>query len=313
MSDEILEKMRNLTAVHEPHGGIKLPPIVRPGGIKKPSHAKGIVIAIDFGTTFSGVAYSCDALPLSESTVPLRELRQLIRSVDIIRSWPNPDHSYIEKTATKLAYANEAVVAWGGTVKETKHSTIVEYFKLGLHEMPARSTQADSFSLHGFAADPNWKHPDLPNSTAEDYTADFLKHFYEEMQKRLPFGPKFREKNQIDYVLTVPAIWTDKAKDITRTAAIRAGIPEDNLHLITEPEAAAVYCATLCDQVDLQKGDSFVVCDAGGGTVVPNLPGVELILGFDFLCCHVVRSFFCQGMRNWDRWTMRRRHSQQSI
>jgi molecular chaperone DnaK (HSP70) len=281
-SDEILKGMRKLrfdTSGQEPlEGGIKLPPLVRPGGIKKPSQAKGIVIAIDFGTTFSGVAYSCDALPMSQSTVPLRELRQLIRSVDIIRAWPQADHSYIEKTATKLAYEDDLVVAWGGTVKESQHSTIVEYFKLGLHETPPQSTQTNSFSLHGFAADPNWKHPNLPKYTAEDYTADFLKCLYEEMQKRIPFGPKFREKNQIDYVLTVPAIWTDKAKDMTRTAAIRAGIPEANLHLITEPEAAAVYCATLCDQVDLQKGDSFVVCDAGGGTVVLNLPRVSLIL-----------------------------------
>jgi hypothetical protein len=40
------------------------------------------------------------------------------------------------------------------------------------------------------------------------------------------------------------------------------------LMLITEPEAAALACATLCDEVDLREGDRFLVCDAGGGTVV---------------------------------------------
>jgi len=38
--------------------------------------------------------------------------------------------------------------------------------------------------------------------------------------------------------------------------------------LITEPEAAALYCATLCKEVDLKIGNRFLICDAGGGTVV---------------------------------------------
>src|SRR5579864_3174404 len=44
--------------------------------------------------------------------------------------------------------------------------------------------------------------------------------------------------------------------------------------LITEPEAAALYCATLCRQVDLKVGNRFLICDAGGGTVVciPEMP-----------------------------------------
>jgi molecular chaperone DnaK (HSP70) len=68
------------------------------------------------------------------------------------------------------------------------------------------------------------------------------------------------------FVLTVPAIWTDKAKELTVQAATRAGM--ENLVLMTEPEAAATYCATLCAETDLREGDIFLVCDAGGGTVV---------------------------------------------
>ena len=69
-------------------------------------------------------------------------------------------------------------------------------------------------------------------------------------------------------MVTVPAIWTDKAKDLTRKAALAAGIPDNRLKLITEPEAAALYCATICVEVGLKVGDRFLVCDAGGGTVV---------------------------------------------
>ena len=82
------------------------------------------------------------------------------------------------------------------------------------------------------------------------------------------FGERFLQNQKLSYVLTVPAIWSDKAKELTRQAALTAGIKRENLTLITEPEAAALYCATLCNEVDLQPGDRFMICDAGGGTVV---------------------------------------------
>lgn len=37
---------------------------------------------------------------------------------------------------------------------------------------------------------------------------------------------------------------------------------------ITEPEAAALYRATLCNETCLRERDRFLVCDASGGTVV---------------------------------------------
>jgi molecular chaperone DnaK (HSP70) len=39
------------------------------------------------------------------------------------------------------------------------------------------------------------------------------------------------------------------------------------LHMISEPEAAAIYALDRIDKHDLHIGDTFVVCDAGGGTV----------------------------------------------
>ena len=62
----------------------------------------------------------------------------------------------------------------------------------------------------------------------------------------------------------VPAIWSDKAKHDTVTAARMSGIHP--VTLIKEPEAAALYTMYSLDHA-LQKGDAFVVCDAGGGTV----------------------------------------------
>ncbi len=74
----------------------------------------------------------------------------------------------------------------------------------------------------------------------------------------------------LEFVVTVPAIWSDLAKDKTMKACKRAaGLSTSNasIHLISEPEAAAIYALHGLDPHGLELGDSFVVCDAGGGTV----------------------------------------------
>lgn len=76
-------------------------------------------------------------------------------------------------------------------------------------------------------------------------------------------------------VLTVPAIWSDYARDRMREAVEIAGIlkhrvaGKTTLSFVSEPEAAAIATMPeLEDRADLQAGDSFVVVDAGGGTVL---------------------------------------------
>ena len=39
------------------------------------------------------------------------------------------------------------------------------------------------------------------------------------------------------------------------------------LHIITEPEAAAMHALDIMDPRNIQIGDTFVLCDAGGGTI----------------------------------------------
>ena len=39
------------------------------------------------------------------------------------------------------------------------------------------------------------------------------------------------------------------------------------LHIISEPEAAALYALTALDPHGIKIGDTFMLCDAGGGTV----------------------------------------------
>jgi len=92
-------------------------------------------------------------------------------------------------------------------------------------------------------------------------------------------------------VITVPAIWSDKAKDLTlkvylrpsplicapwsatnntiqaAKTAIKDKKISGNVKMITEPEAASLYTLYGMKNKGLREGDAIVVCDAGGGTV----------------------------------------------
>uniref|UniRef100_A0A8C6UN95 Heat shock 70 kDa protein 12A n=1 Tax=Neogobius melanostomus TaxID=47308 RepID=A0A8C6UN95_9GOBI len=84
------------------------------------------------------------------------------------------------------------------------------------------------------------------------------------------------------WVLTVPAIWDDSAKQFMREAATQAGIvskgSEKKLVIALEPEAASIWCKKIPaegflsedhSRTALQKtpGTQYIVVDCGGGTI----------------------------------------------
>lgn len=80
---------------------------------------------------------------------------------------------------------------------------------------------------------------------------------------------QFVQASKIEYVITVPAIWTDAAKWAMIKACEDAGYGKHRVdfHLVTEPEAAAAHTLKVIQAHKLKKDDTFIICDAGGGTV----------------------------------------------
>jgi len=116
--------------------------------------------------------------------------------------------------------------------------------------------------------------------SATDVIADYLgglwKHILATIQRA-------RSKSVIDalafhVVITVPAIWPDYARMAMTEAATKAGIlnvrPAGLTKLTFAPEPEAAALATLWERAaDLRIGDVYMICDAGGGTVVcPSIP-----------------------------------------
>ncbi|KAJ5347015.1 actin-like ATPase domain-containing protein [Penicillium brevicompactum] len=106
------------------------------------------------------------------------------------------------------------------------------------------------------------------NKNAVQVSGEYLRHLVlhvnETLQRRFGDAAKSLE---IIFVLTVPAVWSDKAKDATLQAAIMAGINSNQISLVSEPEAAALHSLRTIQPNSITKEDVLVVCDAGGGTV----------------------------------------------
>lgn len=83
------------------------------------------------------------------------------------------------------------------------------------------------------------------------------------------YGEGFVTSSQLQFVLTVPAIWSERATQRTRQAFERAMGPVITrpVTVISEPEAAANCVLQRANSRILREGECFMIVDAGGGTV----------------------------------------------
>ena len=106
---------------------------------------------------------------------------------------------------------------------------------------------------------------------AQRLTTDYLRALHRHAERMLlrSVTEAVLRRTQREYVITVPAVWKEKARDLTAKCAADAGMgPERKLHIVSEPEAAAMYAVSKFKEINqgvLKIGDTFVVCDAGGG------------------------------------------------
>ncbi|KAI9271861.1 hypothetical protein BDA99DRAFT_433353 [Phascolomyces articulosus] len=218
-----------------------------------------VVIAYDFGTTYSGAAYG-----FTHSTPP---------EVFDIQNWPQKGGNFYPKVPTLSVYPRQNQP---GT-KLSGRSTLSDWGHSAKKAMLKPHSEKKNILLSQFKLqlDESLKQPPLENGlTPVQAVADYLLELHEHTLQEL--SRSFARNYHPDtfcYCLTVPAVWSDKAKNLMRQAAIQAGLitpsdPPDRLILVSEPEAAALYCEeTMTEQVQLKDKDRIMICDAGGGTV----------------------------------------------
>jgi molecular chaperone DnaK (HSP70) len=111
--------------------------------------------------------------------------------------------------------------------------------------------------------------------TAVEVISDYLYFLWNHALENIvrDFSEEGVDGTPFRVVITVPAVWNQKANARMRKAALAAGILDSRLagetilHIVSEPEAAALATFEDMKARDFKVGDSIVVCDAGGGTV----------------------------------------------
>ncbi|KAF2741105.1 actin-like ATPase domain-containing protein [Polyplosphaeria fusca] len=228
-------------------------------GASKPSTTQDrLIVGVDFGTTYSGVAACYSATP---------------EDIDIIKTWPGGNGITSDKVPTEIAYdlpsntsttsfdaLNKQNIKWGFQFKPEE--TRLRCIKLFLD----RNQKLPHFVSPLETAAQLRKFEKTVMEAVSDYLSMIYKHTMETLTRR--YGETFMSLTKVQFVLTVPAVWSDSAKDATLKAAEKAGMGNrHDLKLISEPEAAAVYTLKAIQPNHLNIGDNFIVCDAGGGTV----------------------------------------------
>jgi hypothetical protein len=167
-----------------------------------------------------------------------------IEDIEVIREWPACEDN-VWKAPTKLAYAAEnddkmESDKWGYAVPAG--ALCYTWTKLLLEARTSCRAVADS-SLRDVCGEKVLQVP--PGKTARDVCQDYMKGLYNYLVKTLKrrYGDERFAATPMDCWVTVPAIWSDKAQDLTRDAALCAGFGGrnfDTLNVISEPEAAAL-------------------------------------------------------------------------
>ncbi|KAJ5715488.1 uncharacterized protein N7483_012669 [Penicillium malachiteum] len=206
-----------------------------------------LFIGIDFGTTFTGIAWAIEGAGDDD--------------MEVIKDWPGRGNSTSQKAPTIISYQNDEV-RWGYQVDDMKEA--IKGVKLLLDT----SKETHYRSSYGPAKESSRILDEMrkkPVDVAGEYLGKLVAHLKFILDRR-GIGSVMKTMD-VQYILTVPAVWSDKAKDLTMQAAYLAGIPRGNLALLSEPEAAAVHAIRMIQPNSIENGDCFIVCDAGGGTV----------------------------------------------
>lgn len=217
------------------------------------------VIGIDLGTTNSVVAYA--PLEGDEVEISLLEIPQVIAPGTIENKLHLPSFLFIptkDATGFDLPWEKSPALVVG------------EFARKQSAEVPDRTVGAAKSWLAHHRVDRHqqilpWNAPDdVSKVSPVEATTAYLKHLVAAWQHQFSNV----EFSQQKVVLTVPASFDASARDLTREAALAAGLPEDFV-LLEEPQAALyAWLQQTGDQwrKQLKVNDTILVVDVGGGT-----------------------------------------------
>ena len=244
--------MASFDGVQDMGGGLVLGPVK--------DDCKPVVIGIDFGTAYSGIAFAYKADPGTiQCGAPT--------AIDVTQMKVPTALLQLEDGTWEFGYAaeskyNEIIMSHNAEPGAPIPAHLYKRFKMVLKDATKGFDTLTAVSIAG-----------KPHSLMEliVITLRKLKDFAME-KVTSGFGSELLPKRDVQWVLTVPAIWNEFGKSFMRRAAFKAGLMDteqsSNLILVLEPEGAALAVHVGAAQHGLLGVTSrFMVLDCGGGTV----------------------------------------------
>jgi len=233
--------------------------------------APAFVVGVDLGTTNGVAAYA--PLGGSQADVQLLSIPQLTAAHTLEHRASLPSFLYFASEGEAASGALD--VPWAAE----RRYAVGEWARRQAAEAPDRTVAAAKSWLAHSKVDRRqpilpWNaSAELPKASPVTASQRYLEHLAAAWQAQFPEAPLAEQQ----VVLTVPASFDAAACELTREAAIAAGLPPD-LTLLEEPQAAVyAWLAARGERwrKDLRPGDRLLVCDVGGGTTDLTLIGVS--------------------------------------
>jgi len=219
-------------------------------------------IGIDLGTTNSVLAYT--PIDVDEPDIELLPIPQLVAASTVEHRAMLPSFLYIG--TDQEAQAGSCDLPWA----TGRHYAVGSYARAQAADVPKRTVAAAKSWLAHSRVDRRkeilpWNAPeDVAKVSPVIATQRYLEHMAATWLDAFPEAPISEQK----VTLTVPASFDASARELTREAAIAAGLPEDII-LLEEPQSALyAWLAAVSKKwrKQLKVNDTLLVCDIGGGT-----------------------------------------------
>lgn len=254
------------------------------------------IVGIDLGTTNSVLAWT--PLLCDEPQIEVMPLPQLVAAGTLEERGQLPSFLYLGTQAEQTAGVLDLSWATG------RDYVVGEWARRLSAEQPLRTVGAAKSWLCHSRVDRH--QPILPWGSQEDVrkispvtaSCRYLEHLIDVWNLRHPNHPLAEQH----VVLTVPASFDASARDLTREAALQAGLL-DHMVLLEEPQAAVyawLYRHHRQWRKMLRVGELLLVCDVGGGTTDLSLIMVDQEQGELFLRRLAVGQHLLVGGDNMD-------------
>ena len=222
-------------------------------------------IGIDLGTTNSVLSWV--RLDAETPQAELLKVPQLVDRGTIEARSSLPSFTYLATDAEQSAAACD--LPWTQDAEHADYA-VGEFARRQSADNPDRTIGAAKSWLSHAGVDRRakilpWQAPEgVPQISPVDASLRYLQHLVAAWNAEFP-DARLAEQQ---VVLTVPASFDPVARELTREAAVRAGLPE-HLVLLEEPQAAVYAWLQQMGEdwrSSLSAGQSLLVCDVGGGT-----------------------------------------------